>query len=352
MIEAALRAWDGEMVVTSFDRPTGAWIVIAIHSTRLGPATGGTRMKEYPDLAAAIEDAVRLAEGMTFKFAVTGFPRGGGKAVIAVPGSLDPEDRRSLLRRYGTLVHRLGGLYYTGPDVGTSPEDMDVIAETGAPYVHSRTLMAGGAGDSAPATAIGTFEGIRTVCAHLFGDDSLFGRVVVVQGAGHVGRTLIHLLRDAGADVRFADIDERAVGEVIQELGVASLPPDLVYDEPCDIFSPCALGGVLNEDTIERLRCRAVAGCANNQLATAEDVSRLQQRGILYAPDFVLSIGGAMAITGVEAMGWMPEEAEQRVIETVRHTLTRVLALAEEEGVTTVAAARQLADERLSPSGR
>jgi leucine dehydrogenase len=347
MVEAALRRWDGELLVTSFDRLTGAWIVVAIHSTRLGPATGGTRMKAYPDLAVAVEDATRLAEGMTFKFAVTGFPRGGGKAVIAISEPLGAEERRGLLRRYGTIVHRLGGLYYTGPDVGTGPEDMDVIAETGAPYVHSRTPLAGGAGDSAPATAIGTFEGIRTVCGSLYDDDSLFGRSVVVQGAGHVGRVLIRLLRDAGADVRFTDTDERIVGEVIRELGVASLPPESVYDEPCDIFSPCALGGILRAETIERLRCRAVAGCANNQLATEEDALRLQRRGILYAPDFVLSLGGAMAITGIEAMGWPPEEAELRVIETVRTTLRRVFHIAGEEGVSTVEAARRIADERL-----
>jgi leucine dehydrogenase len=285
---------------------------------------------------------------MTFKFAVTGFPRGGGKTVIAVPDGLQADTRRGLLRRYGALVHRLGGLFYAGPDVGTSPEDMDIIAETGAPYVHSRTALAGGAGDSAPMTAIGTFEGIRTVCAHLYGDDSLFGRVVVVQGAGHVGRTLIRLLRDAGADVRFTDTDELTVGEVIRELGVASLPPAGVYDEPCDIFSPCALGGILNEDTIARLNCRAIAGCSNNQLATEEDTERLQRRGILYAPDFVLSLGGAMAITGIEALGWAPEDAELRVIDTVRNTLGRVFAIAEEERVTTVEAARRMARERLA----
>ncbi len=164
VIEQLLKDWDGETVVVRYDRPTGAWIFIAIHSTRLGPATGGTRMMPYPSPEAAIDDALKLAAGMTYKFAVPSFPRGGGKAVIAIPDDFDPQSRTDLLRRYGKLIQQLGGLFYTGPDVGTSSTDMDIIAETGAPYIHSRTPSAGGAGSSGPATAMGVFTGIQVVC--------------------------------------------------------------------------------------------------------------------------------------------------------------------------------------------
>jgi glutamate dehydrogenase/leucine dehydrogenase len=210
MIESMIREWDGETVIVRFDPPTGAWILIAIHSSRLGPSTGGTRMKHYPHLKAALEDVLKLSAGMTYKFAVPGFARGGGKAVISIPEDLKPKPRTGLLRRYGELVHQLGGYFYTGPDIGTSPEDMDTIAETGAPYVFSRTPAAGGAGSSGPFTALGVFTGIQAACGHVFGDSSLKGRRVLVQGAGSVGTELIELLGDDGATILFSEIDEES----------------------------------------------------------------------------------------------------------------------------------------------
>lgn len=341
-----LRSWDGEEVIIRHDAPTGAWIAIAIYSTRLGPATGGTRMRPYPDLTAAVRDALHLAESMAYKFAIADFPRGGGKAVIAVPPDLRPEERPALLRRYGSLIKGLGGLYETGPDIGTSPEDMDLIAETGAPHVFCRTPAAGGAGDSGPATARGVFEGIRVVCRHLW-DGDVSGRRVLVQGAGSVGGRLIELLRAARAEVLVSDVDERALRRFRGEPGVTLLPPHAVLDTPCDVFAPCALGGVLSEETIPRLRCRAVAGAANNQLAAEDDAARLQERAILYAPDFVLNLGGAVAITGVEALGWPAAEAEERVAGIVADALQHILATAAAEGITTVAAGRRLAESRL-----
>ncbi len=345
-IESLLSDWDGETVVTRYDRPTSAWVFIAIHSTRLGPAGGGTRMKPYPDLEGALRDALSLAAAMTYKFAVPGIPR-GGKAVIHIPADLDPQSRPALLRRYGSLVRQLGGLFYTGPDVGTSSEDMDVIAETGAPYVFGRTVAAGGAGDSGPITALGVFAGLQVVCEFLYGDPSLEGRRVLIQGVGHVGGTLVGYLRAAGAEVSFNDINDAAIQHFRDDLGLQFVPSDSVYETDCDIFAPCALGGVLNPNTIPRLKCRAVAGGANNQLSSPEDGERLRARGILYAPDYVINVGGAMAIPGMEVLGWSRAQAEKEVVESVRKALRRLFEVATAEGIATEAAARRIAEEHL-----
>ena len=347
-MESLLREWDGETVIVRYDRPTGAWILIAIHSTRLGPAAGGTRIKSYPDAQAALQDALRLAEAMTYKFAGPGMPYGGGKAVIALASDFDPQARPALLRRYGALVHQLGGLFLTGPDVGTSSADMDIIAENGAPYIFGRTPAAGGAGSSGPATALGVFSGIRVACEHLFGEASLKGRRVLVQGTGSVGGPLIEHLRAAGAEVVFSEVDEGAIRRFRDELGLEFVPAETVYTRECDIFAPCALGGVLNANTIPQLKCRAVAGGANNQLAGPEDAESLRARGILYAPDYVINVGGAMALLGLETQGWTQERAEKEVAESVRRALRQVFELATTEGITTEAAARHIAEERLS----
>ncbi len=346
-MESLLKEWDGECAVIRFDRPTGAWIIIAIHSTRLGPATGGTRMKSYPDLREAVRDALRLAASMTYKFALANFPRGGAKGVIALPPDFDPSARQDLLRRYGALIHQLGGLYETGPDVGTSPTDMDIIAETGAPYVFCRTPENGGAGGSGEATALGILSGMQAVCEYLFGDASLASKRVLVQGAGSVGWPLIDLLIEAGAEVLFSDVDDAIIRHFRDEMGLQFVPAEDIHDTPCDIFSPCALGGILNSETIPRLKCRAVAGAANNQLAERADADRLRERGILYAPDYAINVGGAVAITGIEAMGWSRVEAEERVI-SIRQTLRGIFDLATAEGISTEAAARRIAESRLS----
>jgi leucine dehydrogenase len=347
-MDRLIRDWDGETVIVRHDRPTGAWIFIAIHSTRLGPAAGGTRMKSYPDVRAALQDALRLAEGMTYKFAGPGLPYGGGKAVIALPDGFDPQARLPLLRRYGAHVHQLGGLFSTGPDVGTSSPDMDIIAETGAPYIFGRTPAAGGSGSSGPSTALGVFAGIQVACEHVFGDPSLEGRRVLVQGTGSVGGSLIERLRAAGAEVSFSEVDEGAIQRFRDELGLEFVPPEAVYAADCDVFAPCALGGILDASTIPQLRCRAVVGGANNQLAGPEDAERLRARRILYAPDYVANVGGAMAILGLETQGWTREQAEREVAESVRRALHQVFGLAAEEGITTEAAARRMAERRLS----
>lgn len=348
MIEALLTEWNGETVIVRHDRPSGAWIFIAIQSTRLGPAVGGTRMKSYPDVEAALQDALRLAEGMTYKFATSGMPFGGAKAVIALPADFKRHSRAPLLRRYGALLKQLGGLFRTGPDVGTSPADMDIIAETGAPYVFSRTPDTGGTGDPGPYTARGVFAGIEVVCERLFGEGSVKGRRVLVQGAGDVGRSLISYLREAGAEVLFSEIDDSAVRYFRDELRLQYVPPEAVCKTECDIFAPCALGGVLNANTIPQLKCRAVAGSSNNQLDRQEDAERLRSRGILYAPDYVINVGGVMAILGLETQGWTHETADKEVVGSVRRTLKRIFESATADGITTEAAARKIAEANLN----
>jgi leucine dehydrogenase len=347
-LDTLMGAWDGEEIIVRRDQPTGATIIIAVHSTRLGPACGGTRMKTYPALEEAVLDAQRLAEGMTFKFAAAGLQRGGGKAVIAVPAGLDAAARDDLLRRYGALIHQLGGIFACGADVGTTAHDMDTIAETGAPYVFGRTTERGGSGDPSPATALGVFSGIKTTCERLFGSDALAGRRIVVQGAGKVGYSLMRLLRAEGAEVTCGDVDAAIVERARTELGVSAIAADAVYDAECDIFSPCALGAILNSETIPRLRCRAVVGAANNQLATSADAERLRERDILYAPDFVVNSGGAIYLIGREVLGWSEQETLDRVRNGVRDGLTQVYALADEQGITTSAAAEQVARQRIA----
>lgn len=348
MMESLLAEWDGETVIVRFDKATGAWILIAIHSTRLGPAAGGTRIKCYPSLEAALQDALRLAAGMTYKFAVSGINRGGGKAVIFIPEDFDPRSRSDLLRRYGKLVNQLGGLFYTGPDVGTSSDDMDIIAETGAPYVFCRTPAAGGSGDSGPITALGVFTGIQVACEHVFGDASLKDRRILVQGAGSVGTTLIDYLRRSGAVVIFSDVADDAIRHFRDGLGLEFVPAENVYTTQCDIFAPCALGGVLDADSIPQLNCKIVAGGANNQLAGPEDANLLLSKGILYAPDYVINAGAAIAIPGMELRNWTREEAEKRVVESIQGALRQVFELAEQESITTEAAARLIAEKRLA----
>ncbi|HWH06372.1 MAG TPA: Glu/Leu/Phe/Val dehydrogenase dimerization domain-containing protein [Gaiellaceae bacterium] len=341
MFEELLRQWDGEEVVVRHDRETGTWIFVCVHSTTLGPAMGGTRMKEYAAPAEALEDGLRLASGMTRKLAVAGLPCGGGKAVLAVPRVFEGDERRLLFERYGDLIAALGGTYVTGPDVNTGEADMDTIGSR-TPHVFCRSAANGGSGDPSIHTALGTFHGIRAALAHALGSGDVSGRTILVQGTGSVGGKLARLLLDAGAVVLVSDVDE----ERARSTGAETVPPDEALELECDVYAPCALGATLNEETIPGLRCRVVAGAANNQLATPEDGERLRARGILYAPDFVINAGGAMHGIGLEQLGWDEVELERRV-EGIGETLTRIFEWAEREGITTDEAAERLAAERL-----
>jgi leucine dehydrogenase len=345
VLEELIRSWDGEEVVVGFDAPTGAWMFVCIHSTKRGPAGGGTRMKTYQSPAAALEDAMRLSEAMTLKMAAADVPFGGGKAVLAVPSLPEGAERRSLLLRYAQLAASLGANFQTGPDVNTTIADMDVIAERHA-YVFCRTEEQGGSGDPGPYTARGVFHGIRATLSHVLGSPDLDGRVVLVQGVGDVGGRLAEQLAEAGAGVVIADIDSQKVDALAERIGAEVIPAEEAIGTDCDVYAPCALGGTLNAETIPRLRCRVVAGSANNQLAEPEDAVRLKEAGILYAPDFVINAGGVLYAWGTESLHWDRETVETRLA-GIGETLAAIYRHSESEGITTEEAAERLAVARL-----
>jgi leucine dehydrogenase len=345
VLEDLIRAWDGEQVIVRFDQPSETWMFVCLHSTRRGPAGGGTRMKTYSDPAAALEDAMRLSAAMTLKMAAVDLPFGGGKAVLAVPALPEGEDRRRLLLRYAQLVASLGGSFHTGPDVNTSPTDMDVIAER-CSHVYCRSEERGGSGDPGPHTALGVFHGIRASLRHEFGSPEPAARVVLVQGVGSVGAPLAELLSTAGARVLLSDVAAGRARALADRIGAEVVSVDDAIGVECDVYAPCALGGTLNAETIPRLRCRVVAGSANNQLTQPEDAERLRDAGILYAPDYVINAGGALNAIGVETLGWDRKTSDQRVA-AIGDTLTEIYARADAEGITTEAAAERLARARV-----
>jgi leucine dehydrogenase len=339
--EELLAGWDGETAVIRRDRASGAWIFICIHSTRRGPAAGGTRMKTYETAAEGLRDAMLLSQAMTAKLTVADLPFGGGKAVIAVPELPSGDARRELLLRYGELVDSLGGTYRTSSDMNTGPADMDVIGER-TEYVFGRSEAHGGSGNPAPPTARGVYHGIRASVGHVFGSDDLVGRTVLIQGAGSVGSALTAFLTQDGAEVLVADVDLARA----EELGVRVVDADAVYDTECDVYAPCAVGGTLNTDTVPRLRCRIVAGSANNQLAEPRAAELLHERGILYAPDYVINAGGAIGIVGLEQLGWDRDQTEAGLAR-IGDTLREIYARAETEAISTAAAADAIVAARL-----
>ncbi len=345
MFEDLLRSWDGEETVVRYDEPTGSWMFVGVHSTRLGPACGGTRMRVYERPADGLADVMKLAGAMTSKMAVAGVPFGGGKAVLAVPSVPRGDERRTLLLRYGELVESIGGTYRTACDMNTTSADMDVIGERTA-YVFGRTEANGGSGSSAPDTALGVLHGIRASLAHVFDSPSVEGRTVAVQGLGGVGAPLVEELVAGGATVTVADVDEGRVRGFVERLGVRSVDVKEIAGQDCDVFSPCAVGGILDGGTVGSLRCRIVAGAANNQLASADAAQRLRDAGIVYAPDFVVNAGGVIHLIGLEAFGETREQVDRR-LEAVGETLLEVYARADAEGITTAEAADRVAAERI-----
>ncbi len=336
-LEQQIEGWDGECVVVRFDRPTGTWIFIAVHDRTLGMAMGGCRMKVYPAPVDGLRDAQRLAAGMTLKWAGIEFPLGGGKAVLAVPDPLTGPDREGLFLRYGELVEGLGGLYGTGVDLGTTPDDMSVIGRR-TTRVAGRRVEDGGAGDPGPWTALGVYEGMRAAAERVLGSPDLDGRTVVIQGVGGVGRPLAETLADAGARVIVTDVLENRAREVAEVVGGTVVSPADAYATECDIFAPCAVGATLNQGTIPRLRCAVVAGSANNQLDTDEDADNLAERGIVYVPDFIINAGGAVAHGILEFLDWPDSEVEPRV-RRIGQTVGEVLDRASADGTTPQAAA-------------
>jgi glutamate dehydrogenase/leucine dehydrogenase len=344
-----------EQVIFCYDRHTGTRAIIAIHDTALGPARGGTRYKHYPSEEAALDDVLRLARGMSYKFAFTDLPRGGGKAVVLADepgraGSGNEVDKHLRLRVYGRFVELLAGRFGTGPDLGVSARDVAEIGRS-TRWAWASDERLGGSGDSAPVTALGVAAGIRVALEEVFGSPDLRGRRVVVQGLGGVGGHLAELLVSGGAHVLGADVAADRAKAAAERLGIELLDPEMAYDAECDVFSPNAVGGVLNEHTIPRLRCRIVAGGANNQLATPADGRRLAARAILYAPDYVINSAAPYAVIGKGELGYTDARLAAGA-EEVAHSLKLIFRRARTEGRPTSAIADAIAEERIAVAAR
>lgn len=339
---------DHEEVVFCFDRKTGLKAIIAIHDTTLGPALGGTRMWLYKNEAEALNDVLRLSRGMTFKAAITGLGLGGGKAVII--GDSKKDKTPEMFRKYGEFIDSLKGRYITAEDVGTSINDMV--------YVHERTKFVtglpesmGGSGDPSPVTAYGVYMGMKAAAKEKWGSDSLKGKKIVVQGVGHVGENLVKHVSEEGAKVFISDINKEHLRDVAEKYGAEIVATDSVYDLDVDIYAPCALGATLNSDTIPRLKCSIVAGAANNQLADENVHGKLiTEKGILYAPDFLINAGGLINVYS-EINGYNREKSLEQA-KNIYTTTLEIFKKAREEEITTALAARRIAEERVAVAGR
>ena len=336
-----------EMVMPIADPASGLRGVIVLHSTRLGPAAGGCRFWHYPDQAAMMADAVRLAEGMAYKNALAQLPFGGGKSVIAMPAG--PFDREALFRAFGRAVEELGGDYVTAEDVGSSVEDMACVRQE-TRHVAGLAAAAGRpGGDPSPWTARGVFLAMQLAARRRMGSD-LAGLTVAVQGLGHVGAHLCQLLHDAGAKLVVADVRPGLAEAVARQFGARFVSPDRIIAADADIFAPCALGSVLDSQAVAGLRAKVVCGAANNVLAAPDDGDLLARRGVLYAPDYVVNAGGIINVAA-EHLGWSAEEAARRVEDTPRR-LAAVLDFAEAQGLPPHRAADMLARQRIAEGAR
>lgn len=333
-----------EQVVVARDARSGLRAIVAVHSTRLGPALGGTRFHPYASDDQALDDVLRLARAMTYKAAVAGLDLGGGKAVIVGDPRRDRTDE--LIRAYGRVVDSLGGRYLTAEDVGTTQTDMDLIGQE-TRYVTGASEAAGGSGDPSPATAYGLLLAMRAVARHLWGGTSLRGRHVTVAGVGKVGTAVVRHLTEEGARVTVADVDRAAVARAEAAFGVEAAGPETIHRVECDIYSPCALGGVLNPTTIPELRCTAVVGCANNQLAEPSCGDLLHRAGVLYATDYVVNAGGIINLAEELAPGGYRPDRARAALGRIFDTTAALLARAEADGVSTAEAAERMADDRL-----
>ena len=331
-----------EQVVFCHDAETGLDSIIAIHDTTLGPALGGTRMWPYRSTHEALRDVLRLSEGMTYKAAVAGLELGGGKAVII--GDSKRDKTPELLRAHGRFVETLGGRYITAEDVGIGVEDMEYVYEE-TKHVTGIRSSPHGSGDPSPVTAYGVYNGIKASCLKKLGSDDLSDVSVAVQGAGHVGYYLCENLAGDGARISICDIDEERVHKVVSDFGATPVEPDEIYDVECDVFAPCALGAVINDGTLRRLRCQIVAGGANNQLEEDRHGDALDAKGILYAPDYVINAGGLINVYG-EIVGYGIETAKEKA-RGIYETLLSIYDIAAEEGIPTYRAADRLARDRI-----
>ena len=329
-----------EQVMMCSDPSVGYRGILVIHSTKLGPALGGTRFWQYATDEEAITDALRLSRGMTYKNAVAGLHLGGGKSIII--GDNRTKDREKIFRAHGRFVESLGGRYITAEDVGTNTKDMD--------YVHMETGhvagLAGKSGDPSPVTAHGVFRAVQASANRKWGSDSLEGKTVSIQGCGSVGSYLAKELHGAGAKLVVSDIDSTRAAKVVKMTGAKIVEGDAIFSVDADIFSPCALGGIINDTTIPKLKVQVVAGGANNQLLEERHGDELQRRGILYTPDYVANAGGVINVYG-EVAGWDAQRALDKA-DDIYDTVLRVFDIAESQHIPTYEAADRLAEQQLA----
>jgi len=336
-----------EEVVFCHNPDAGLKAIIAIHNTVLGPALGGTRMWPYATEQDALNDVLRLSRGMTYKNAVAGLDIGGGKAVIIGDPATDKSE--ALFRAFGKFVDSLGGRYITAEDVGIDVNDMEYVFRetefvTGVHQVH------GGSGDPSPFTAYGTLQGLMATLNRKYGDEEVGKYSYAVQGLGHVGMEFVKLLRERGAKIFVTDINKALVDKAVSEYGAEAVGLDEIYDVPVDVYSPCALGATVNEQTLPRLKAKVICGAANNQLATTQIGDEVEKRGILYAPDYAVNAGGVMNVS-LEIDGYNRERA-MRMMRTIYHNLARIYEISERDAIPTYRAADRLAEERITAIGK
>nr|WP_226336503.1 Glu/Leu/Phe/Val dehydrogenase [Echinicola marina] len=333
-----------EQLVMCYDEPTGLKAIIGIHNTVLGPALGGTRMWNYASEQEAITDVLRLSRGMTFKAAISGLNIGGGKAVIIGDPKLKNE---AFLRRFGKFVQSLGGKYITAEDVNMKTSDMEYIAMETA-HVTGLPEVKGGGGDPSPVTAYGAYLGMKAAAKKAYGQDSLAGKKIAVQGIGQVGRHLIDHLVKEGAEIFITDIFEDRLKEVAQKTGATVISPEDIYDVKMDIYAPCALGATVNDETLSRLNCQVIAGAANNQLKDEEIHGQaLIERGIIYAPDFLINAGGLINVYA-EYLGNYNRDLAYQQAEKIYDTCLAILNKSEKEGIPAQQAAIEMAWNRIN----
>lgn len=338
-----MKKYDYEQLVFCQDEASGLKAIIAIHDTTLGPALGGSRMWTYASEEDAIEDALRLARGMTYKNAAAGLNLGGGKTVII--GDPFKDKNEEMFRALGRFIQGLNGRYITAEDVGTSVSDMDLIHEE-TNYVTGISPAFGSSGNPSPVTAYGVFLGMKAAAKEAFGDDNLGGRKVAVQGLGNVAYTLCEYLHKEGATLVVTDINQVAIDRVVNDFGARAVLPDEIYEQDVDIFAPCALGAIINDTTIPKLKAKVIAGSANNQLAKSNHGKVLHELGIIYAPDYVINAGGVINVAD-ELYGYNRERAMKRV-ETIYTSLEKIFTISKEQDIPTYLAANHLAEERIA----
>ncbi len=332
-----------EQIVFCNDEETGLKAIIGIHNTNLGPALGGTRMWNYKNEAEALQDVLRLSRGMSYKAAITGLKLGGGKAVII--GDAKTQKTDALMRRFGEFVHSLGGKYYTAEDMGMETRDMDIVREV-TPYVTGISESKGGAGNPSPVTAYGVYMGMKAAAKYKFGTDNLAGKKILVQGIGHVGEDIVAYATKEGAEIIISDINKEQLEKVSKKYG-ATIHHDLdIYGLDVDIYAPCAMGASINDNTIDRIKAKVIAGAANNQLFDEIKHGKiLREKGIAYAPDFLINAGGIINVYA--EIGKYGKDEIMKQTENIYNTTLDIFKLSDEKQITTHQAAFNIAQARI-----